>query len=75
MREGLLWYRKKIAEDLDQEVRTAVAFFQEKFGCAPRICYVNTATLTEEKSINDGLRILPNARVIKDHLWLEMPED
>lgn len=75
MREGMLWYINDPKGELKTTVEKAVEFFQKKYGRVPLVCYVHPTALESEFVAKDAVKVLPNEMVIKNHIWLEFPQD
>jgi hypothetical protein len=71
MREGLLWYDNQRNIDLKERIASAVKFFESKYGYLPKKCFVNPATLEKPLELDRKIKVLPNHRVIVNHIWLE----
>jgi len=75
MNEGMLWYVNDPKKEIEKTVKNAVEFFEDKYGSAPLACYVHPDTLTSEFVAKDDVKVMPNEKVIKNHIWLEFPQD
>lgn len=73
MKEGMLWYVQDQKKDLEPVIENAVEYFKTKYGQAPQACYVHPDTSPQEFILKDSLKVVPNEKVIKNHIWLEMP--
>ena len=74
MQEGMLWYDNENQKEMREKISNAVDFFQAKYGQLPDICYVHPEEFVSEIVIDEKIKIQPNERVIKHHIWLEFPE-
>jgi hypothetical protein len=70
MNVGLLWFDGG-SRDLSQKVARAAKRYQNRFGAAPNVCYVNPDTLPngEEQRIQ-GVWVRPSPRILQDHFWV-----
>ena len=71
MKEGLLWYDSQRDIDLEERITYAVKFFESKYGYLPNKCFVNPDILEEPLELDRKIKILPNDRVMINHIWLE----
>lgn len=74
MKEGMLWYFSEPGNDLSESIGKAVDFFRNKYGHRPLACYVHSATLSSEFLYDESIKVIPDDKVIKNHLFLEFPE-
>ena len=49
MKSGMLWLDADARRTLDEKVQRAVDYYRQKYGSAPDLCLVNTATFAEEE--------------------------
>lgn len=73
MQDGMLWYDSHMEADIAARVAQAVDYFKAKYGCVPTTCYIHPDMLPEDLSALDGIKILPSARVLRNHIWIEFP--
>jgi len=71
MKQGLLWYERRAGKDLDSCLVQAVAYFVDKYGHPPTCCYLHPDLCPQERTSASGIRLIPNPRVLRNHLWLE----
>ncbi|MCD6577234.1 MAG: hypothetical protein J7K66_04380 [Anaerolineaceae bacterium] len=71
MKEGLLWYDGRENIDIKERVASAVKFFELKYGYVPNKCFVNPIILEKPFELDREIKVLPNDRVIVNHIWLE----
>lgn len=75
MQQGMLWYDEGEESEMRERISRAVKFFQSKYGYLPRVCYVHPEELEAGITVDEQVKIEPNARMIKHHIWLEFPEE
>ena len=75
MREGMLWYDNTTKTDIKEKINGAVDFFKEKYGQMPKVCYVHPQSIDSEFILDKTVKVLSNDKIIKNHIWLEFPED
>ncbi len=71
----MLWYVQDQENELKTIIERAVDFFRGKYGQTPQVCYVHPDTLPAEFVVKDVVKVMPNERVIKNHIWLEIPTE
>jgi alkyl sulfatase BDS1-like metallo-beta-lactamase superfamily hydrolase len=81
MQTGLLWFDNDPRRGMTVKIEDAVRRYQEKFGIAPNICYVNQAAFDEGelKFALQGiqvtsLRVVPASNVLPHHFWVGIEE-
>ncbi len=71
MQEGLLWYDDDPARTVADKVSRAALRYEQKYGHAPEVCYVNTAQMQEQRELMVGLiKVMPAPIVRPHHFWL-----
>jgi len=71
MQVGMLWLDDDKKRHLDEKVRRAVAYYEQKYGRLPELCLVNAQEITDEKKI-DKVMVKPARAVLRHHFWLGM---
>lgn len=73
---GMLWYDGDPKRDLTEKVLRAVAYYQNKYGAQPNVCYVNPTLLAQvEAAPLPGVSLRPARTVLPDHFWLGVSND
>ena len=75
MRKGMLWYDNENQRNMKEKIANAIDFFQSKYGHLPHVCYVNPQSLDGELSFNAQVKVESSERIIKNHIWLEFPQE
>lgn len=71
MNIGMLWLDADKTRTLDEKVKRAAEYYQDKYGKLPELCLVNSKVIA--KSINVGRIKVETARtVLPHHFWLGM---
>lgn len=82
MNVGMLWYDAQTKDDLSARINHASAYYQEKYGRKPNLCFLNPVTAgldpgadtTRDKGIDlttsRGVRVELSAIVLPDHFWI-----
>jgi hypothetical protein len=71
MKSGLLWFdgsKKPITE----KIQDAAKRYQEKFGIAPDMCFVNPRDFETESKTKPGLtiQVASKTTIMPNHIWL-----
>ena len=76
MKTGLLWFDGDAGRDLAAKVARAAAHYQQKYGRAPQLCFVNPGALegSRESVRVAGLDVLASKTVLPNHFWLGQKE-
>ena len=75
MKEGLLWYDNQVNIDVKERITSAVKFFESKYGYVPKKCFVNPVTLEKPLELDRKIKVIPNDRVMVNHIWLEFSSE
>ena len=70
METGMLWCDEDPAADLTTKIRRAAAYYSDKFGLKPNICYVHPSEIPTKSRRASGIQIRPNSHLRPGHLWL-----
>ncbi|MCA9941556.1 MAG: hypothetical protein KC418_23110 [Anaerolineales bacterium] len=74
MMTGMLWLDDDKARSLDEKVKRAAAYYEEKYGLAAELCLVNKAMLAEARQV-DQVEVRPVNNVILHHFWVGRAQD
>ena len=69
MKIGMLWLDDDRRRSLEEKVRRAAEFYENKYGQSPNRCYVNDTMLAEERKVGH-LWVRPAANVLPHHFWI-----
>ncbi len=75
MNNGMLWYDNQTTKTVEARVQQAVDYFVAKYGHPPFCCFVPPEMLDEPIQLDDSIKVIPNQRVLKNHIWLEISGD
>jgi hypothetical protein len=67
MKTGLLWYDNDPQRRIEEKIRHAAQRYQEKFGRAPDICYVNPAMLAQVQEPVSHLQVVGKPNILPHH--------
>ncbi|UCC54648.1 MAG: hypothetical protein JSV68_11895 [Anaerolineaceae bacterium] len=71
MRVGMLWLDTDRSRSLNEKVKLAAEYYEEKYGRMPDLCLVNNGAINNEEKV--GLVKIEAARtVLPNHFWLGM---
>jgi hypothetical protein len=68
MKSGLLWYDNSSAI-LDKKIQDAAKRYQQKFGAAPNIAFVNPKDMQTEAKIKN-ITVKAKSTILPNHIWL-----
>jgi len=71
MKVGMLWLDTDRKRSLDEKVRRAAEYYQEKYGLMPELCLVNSKVTVDEKKVGE-VKIESAKSVLPNHFWLGM---
>ena len=74
MRVGMLWLDDSPRRSLEEKVRLAAAYYRQKYGRQPDLCYVHPTMLLEGRLEVDGVVVRPLKDILPQHLWLGVAE-
>lgn len=75
MRVGLLWFDNDPGRGLDDKVARAAAYYRQKYGRAPTVCYVHPTTLNGGERRTGGIELRIARTVLPHHFWLGIADD
>lgn len=75
MNIGMLWFDNDPKVDLNTKVERAVAYYRNKYGLKPTLCYVHpkafpTPETPDERVVVNGVELQPSRSVLPHHLWI-----
>ena len=72
MNNGMLWYDNQTDKPVEARLQQAVDYFIAKYGHPPLCCFVHPEMLAEPLQLTDSIKVIPNRRILKNHIWLEI---
>lgn len=69
MNTGMLWFDNS-SRTLKEKVEDAVAYYLEKYGQVPTLCFVNPKTLAGKEGRSNGVEVRETRTVMPDHFWI-----
>jgi hypothetical protein len=70
MKQGMLWYDDSPRRSLEDKIARASAYYQQKYGSRPNVCYIHPRTLPDTFAAEEAIKVVPAADVLPHHLWL-----
>lgn len=71
---GMLWFDNDKKTDYQAKVARAAAYYREKYGKAPNLCFVHPSTLaasgTKQVIVSQGVEIRPATSMLPNHFWI-----
>ncbi len=81
MEIGMLWFDNDQKTDLKSRIGRAVAYYQQKYGQTPNVCFVNPCMLAsngqrrEKKQtapalVANGVEVRESSSLLPNHFWI-----
>jgi hypothetical protein len=71
---GWLWFDDDPKTSLDEKVSQASARFRQKFGRAPRVCYVSLTALGGAQPVTGPVQVRGASNVLRGHFLFVVDE-
>jgi hypothetical protein len=69
METGMLWFDNDPKTTLEQKIKKALDYYNNKFGNKPNVCLVHPGMLDKEKEV-EGLKVRAYQPVMPGHFWI-----
>jgi hypothetical protein len=69
MKTGMLWFDNS-SRSIKEKVTDAAAYYLEKYGQSPTLCFVNPATLEGKVAKSNGVEVREAPTVMPHHFWI-----
>lgn len=69
MKIGMLWLDAAKERSLAEKIERAAAYYLDKYGQQPDLCFVHKTALADETTI-DAIVVQPAATIPPHHFWL-----
>ena len=69
MKTGMLWFDDS-ARSLKVRVKEAADYYNEKYGQAPTLCFVNPEMLSDKVKASNGVELKESRTVLPGHFWI-----
>ena len=70
MKVGMLWLDADGKSSFEEKVTRAAAYYEDKYGRAPDLCLVNSATFSEDEKTVGKVRVQRTKTVLPHHFWV-----
>ena len=70
MNIGMLWFDNDNKADLAAKLQRASAYYQQKYGRTPNLCFVHPSMLGANAAPNNGIELRTTRSVLPNHFWL-----
>ena len=74
MNTGMLWFDNNPKTDLSAKIRQAAAYYQQKYGTKPNLCFVHPTLASKDPQSPTGILVKTNRLVLPNHLWIGVNE-
>lgn len=75
MNQGMLWYDNQTGQPVEKRLKQAIDYFISKYGHPPLCCFVHPEMLDQPIHFNDGIKVIPDEHILKNHIWLEISSE
>lgn len=65
----MMWFDDDKGRTLKEKIENAAAFYTEKYGAAPNICFTNDQALEDDLNV-DRIDVKPHKFVRPQHFWI-----
>jgi hypothetical protein len=70
MNIGMLWLDADVKSSFEEKVMRAVAYYEDKYGRAPDLCVVNSASFAEDERTVGQVKVQRAKTVLPNHFWV-----
>lgn len=70
MNVGMLWFDNDPHTELAKKIDRAAAYYKNKYGRAPNLCFVHPSMVKENIPKTAGIELRPSRAVLPNHFWL-----
>ncbi len=67
---GMLWFDNTPDRSLKEKIEQAAAYYQQKYGEHPNLCFVHPSMMNEDSKAPRGLEVRTAPTVLPHHLWI-----
>ena len=70
MNIGMLWFDNDKKTDLKAKVVRAAAYYKQKYGENPNLCFVHPSMVDKDKMDAGKVEVRTTASVLPNHFWI-----
>lgn len=67
---GMLWFDNDPKLSVIHKVEKAAAYYREKYGKDPNLCYVHPSMLTGQKEKSGAVTVYGSTTMVPHHYWI-----
>ena len=67
---GMLWFQDDPKMPLDDKIKQAADYYEQKYKVRPTECYVHPSMYEGGSRMSGGVKLHKSGTVIKNHFWL-----
>ncbi len=67
---GMLWFDNDPKSDVLSKVQKAGAYYRNKYGETPNLCFVHPSMITEAKTTAGDISVCSNQTMLPNHFWI-----
>jgi hypothetical protein len=72
MATGMIWFDNDPQKNINEKIRLAVQYYQNKFGSQPTLCFLHPGCRGKFLKVESGIEIEFNLGLSPDHIWVGM---
>ena len=70
MDTGMLWFDNDPKLDILSKVQKAAAYYQEKYGKEPNLCFVHPSMIADMKTDTGSVTVCSKTTILPHHFWI-----
>lgn len=67
---GMLWFDNDPKSDVSTKVMEAAAYYRQKYGEEPNLCFVHPSMVTEPENQAGAISVVVSSSVLPFHFWI-----
>ena len=67
---GMLWFDNDPKSDVTSKVQKAAAYYRQKYGENPNLCFVHPSMISEKKTEAGEISVCTNKTMLPHHFWI-----
>ena len=75
MISGMLWFDNNPKTNLPEKIDRAAAYYAEKYGKIPTLCFVNPKMVGENQPEQKNIEVKTSETVLPFHFWLGIEQE
>jgi hypothetical protein len=75
MTTGMIWFDNDPQKNINEKIRNAIKYYQNKFGSQPTICYINPKLQEKFLESEQEIEISFNNNLSPDYIWVGLRQN